>query len=73
MVDHSAVEQLVAVSGLEETCVAAALRRFAGDADEALLYLLSDHAVSSPRAGRPPADADQVKVVFTGPSNYKSA
>lgn len=60
MVDHSAVEQLVAVSGLEETCVAAALRRFAGDADEALLYLLSDHAVSSPRAGRPPADADQV-------------
>ena len=71
MVDHSAVEQLVAVSGLEETCVAAALRRFAGDADEALLYLLSDHAVSSPRAGRPPA-ADQVQPLSESSSEVES-
>lgn len=46
------VEQLVAVSGLEEVLVQEALDRFCGDADEALLYLLSDHAVSQARAGQ---------------------
>eukprot|EP01043_Picozoa_sp_COSAG02_P075503 COSAG02_NODE_15603_length_1156_cov_3.761589_1_plen_344_part_01 len=50
--ERGVVEQLVAVSGLEERLVEEALDRYSGDADEALLYLLSDHAVSPARAER---------------------